>query len=151
MTTIPDPETAPVADLLQAMAQSIEALRRRCSGRSICSDPQCGDSTWDHYCDLGGHDERCCHGLGYTVLEPGQAAWKVLEHWKPVHCALDYHPEPKPSGWQARLVLWANTSTGYIDTVGEGENLREAIIRAGYKALLAQPHEPAIEERERAP
>lgn len=22
--------------------------------RSVCSDPQCGDSTWDHDCDLGG-------------------------------------------------------------------------------------------------
>lgn len=23
---------------------------------SRCSDPQCGDSTWDHLCDLGGED-----------------------------------------------------------------------------------------------
>jgi len=21
---------------------------------SVCDDPQCGDSTWDHFCDLGG-------------------------------------------------------------------------------------------------
>jgi len=35
----------------------------KCSGEGgysvPCSDPQCGDSTWDHYCD--GRYERCQH------------------------------------------------------------------------------------------
>ena len=40
-------------------------LRNHCLGRSKCSDPQCGDSTWDHFCDLGGHDKTCCQGRGW--------------------------------------------------------------------------------------
>lgn len=40
---------------------------RDCSGTGVsrCRDPQCGDSTWDHYCDEGGVCSTC-DGTGYV-------------------------------------------------------------------------------------
>jgi len=45
---------------------------RRCNGAgkvpSRCPDPQCGDSTWDHMCELGGYDPcPACEGTGLTT------------------------------------------------------------------------------------
>lgn len=43
--------------------------------RRICSDPQCGDSSWDHACDLG-------EGLGVYELTTSKGKSEVwAEDW----------------------------------------------------------------------
>ena len=38
--------------------------------RSTCSDPECGDSTWDHYCDIG-------KATGFGVIVTPDGAMRV--------------------------------------------------------------------------
>ena len=65
---------AGIADAAAALAAAREALKKRiwcqrCDGQGDweldCTDPQCGDSTWDHYCTVGSR-KTCpdCKGSG---------------------------------------------------------------------------------------
>ena len=46
---------------------------RRCNGQGWldCDDPQCRDSTWDHYCNAG-RECPTCKGKGLIVAPAGE-------------------------------------------------------------------------------
>jgi len=65
------------ANLIERFGEAVFTAQKckSCFGRGTlnCDDSQCGDSTWDHYCNEG---RKCdpCDGLGAVVSAPQQPA-----------------------------------------------------------------------------
>lgn len=98
-------------------------VRQRTS--SVCSDPQCGDSTWDHDCDLGSPIDEW-----EVITIHRQAAQVVSGDWIITEPDGEHHYPCKPDIFKASYVEVANAPhkldaegllAMYIDALNEAK------------------------------